>query len=56
MLLLWSCYEALLPRTGGERFIGTFEGIDEFMLVREAPFVEEFDDDDVIIAWWINRS
>ena len=55
MLLLWSCYYPE-PRTGGERFHGTFEGIDEFMLVREAPFVEEFDDDDVIIAWWINRS
>lgn len=52
MLLLWSCYYPD-TRTGGEPFHGSFAGIDEFMFVREKPEFR-FDDDDVLIAWWIN--
>ena len=54
MLLLWSSYTPE-PRTGGERFHGTFEGLDglDIMELWDAP--RRKDDDDVIIAWWINH-
>ena len=53
MLLLWSSYTPE-PRTGGERFHGTFAGLDG-LDVRERPEERRIDDDDVILVWWINN-
>ena len=54
MLLLWSSYIPE-PRTGGEPFHGTFEGLDMFDVLEMREEERRKDDDDVIIAWWINH-
>jgi len=52
MLLLWNSYVPE-PQTGGIQFHGTFEGIDMFEVL-ELPD-DKNDDDEVLIAWWVNQ-
>ena len=56
MLLLWSSYTPI-PVGGGGRFYGTFEGFTglQDLIIEYPDILEFFDDDDVLIAWWMNQ-
>ena len=55
MLLVWSSYTEIDRTTGGE-YRGSFDGIDEFGLVRKPPFKDPNDDEEVLLAWHVNMD
>ena len=53
MLLLWTSFTEIDYTTGGG--LRTFD-IDEFALVRQPPFKDPNDDEEVLLAWHVNMD